>query len=365
MLDVERRIPDSLGFTDTLIENAPLVGTIEFNDGIIAFGPSFFVFLVLSTILPPSLAFGSTVGFVITLGLGLLFLIARPDHLTMRDWITQYWEYRNRPKERHMKLQTDGGQPRTNNAIENSPDTRDITNVARIYPHADAVERTDGAMVGMVKVEGLNLDTALQQQWTNAANQLANFVNTQIDYPFQFYLPMRQFDPSDYVQSYVSRLETDDELSNDILEEYLEDRVSWMESISYQSYIRECYVVISVSKHDVLNSELNSENPVVNTIEKNETGKMVSDIVKATTGNQYSSTLSEDEIKDRQLKELHRRLREIQGGLSGGEHSQVSIVETNKLGVLLKEYWEGVSIPEMEADDFVRDQPLITAGDSQ
>lgn len=360
-MSVDRRIPESLGTTDTLLDNAPLVGTVEVTDGFVAFGPAMSAFIISNQVFPADYQWmGFVVGFIVAL-VGLVFLLGKPNYISLSEWLRNYIEYRKRPRTTHKALQTDGGYSTGSKPITNSPDTRNTTLIEQIYPEANAIERTDGAVVGMVELGGINLDTALKSRWEQASGTLANFFNTQIQYEIQFYLPMRKFDPSGQIQLYENRADSAVDEDNALLLEYLDDRRSWFYGLSYDSYIRECYVIVAVDKSDVLNEQMGVDSDsVFNFITETKCGELLSDAFVGLRGTHTISRLTGYEMKERQLQELNRRLNEINSSMGSGESMATEIISADKAGILLKEYWEGVDIPKLEGENLIREKPIVT-----
>jgi len=358
MLDIERRIPDNLGGTETIFENAPIVGRVEITDGIIAFGPSLIGLMIMNSFIPASYSWiGLTISGLLAF-LGFIFLLAKPKHHSLSEWIKNYKSYKSRPQEIQKQIKTDGGLDENGIPLTDNPDTREQTMIQAIHPSAGAIERTDGDMVGMVELGGINLDTARDTEWRNAADSLANFFNTQCEYDVQFFLPMRQFDPSDYEEMYRERMSDEESQNNPLLYEYLDDRSAWMNGLAQESFIRQYFVIVSVSKTDVMSDQLSSGGFTDN-LRNSPGGDVIADIIDGLQGQDSKSVLSDSELKERQIKELKRRLDEIKTGLSQGGTNNSEIVTGDQLGVYLKEYWEGTSIQSSEADGFVRNRPFV------
>lgn len=362
MLDIERRIPRNLGGTDTLLDDAPLVGTVEFTDGIVAFGPAMFTLFISNKVLPNEYGWvGLLAAMFVAFG-GIVFLLAKPDYLTLSDWLKNYREFKQRPSKYQKHIATDGGYDASNGVPASShPDTRKFTQVEKIHPGAAAIERTDGTMVGIVKLGGLNLDTSTGTEWNDAAEDLANFFNSQLEDDIQFFLPMRQFDPTDQMNMYLDRLDDEDGQSNLMLREYLKDRAAWMQGIAAQSFIREFYVIVEVDPYDVLSDEL-KQGDFERNLKNVPGGDALGDFLDGIRGGDRSSELTESEVKNRQLRELDRRRNEIMSGLSLGGRNKTEVVDADHVGVLLKEYWEGVTVREDEAKNYVRKKPFVTGG---
>lgn len=361
MLPIEKRIPNNLGGTDTL--RLPFIGTIDFSDAIVALGPAMFTLFVLNQIIPADVGY-VTIGLSVFVGLfGILFLLAKPNYLSLSKWLQNYLEYRGRPESIEKTVATDGGLDRHGVPVSAGDDTRNLTKVDKIFPNGEAVLLQDGSMVGAVECGGVNLDTATGGEWQSYAESFANWFNTQVSYDLQFYMPMREFDPTAQVDMYLDRLDDDDIQNNDIMKDYAEDRAAWMQATAAESYVREFYVLFKVKRSEVRTNQFD-QGDLERNLKKLPVGSSLEDFIKGLRGGDTSSTLSERELKDRQLREVQRRRDAVVGGLGLGGKNKVTPVDGDHLGALLKEYWEGTIVREKEAENFVRNSPFVTGGES-
>jgi hypothetical protein len=322
-----------------------------------------FALFVLNQVIPAEsgyITFGVSgfIGF-----LGIVLLLASPDYMSLSGWLGTYREFRNRPSEVEKTVATDGGIDSDGVSLSSEPDTREFTNLDEIYPREGTVLLEDGSMMGAVECGGLNLDTASGDKWSMYAEKFANWFNTQITYDIQLYMPMRRFDPTNQEALYLDRASDEDISGNPVLEEYVTDRATWMRATSSQSFIREFYVLVKVSKREVLSDEFD-QGDLERNLNKVPGGEVMDDFIKGLQGTDTSSNLSMQEIKDRQIREVKRRQEEISGGLGLGGKNKVTPVDGDHLGVLLKEYWEGTTVREDEAENFVRKTPYVTGSDS-
>lgn len=366
-----RKIPDQLGASDHLFEDAPLVGTVDLNDGIIALAPAILSLFVTQNLLPDAYA-GLGLLIPVVLGiLGMSLLLIKPNYLTLGEWVSAWREYRNRPTERRKQLATDGGKPIDSIEVTPDDDTRRITGVHKIHPEYNAVEREDGAMVGMVRFSGANLDTADEQEFRGAIANFANVMNTQLEYDIQLYLPMKRFDPTGQLKMYDERRGDEDVALNPLMQQYLEDRIGWLATMSANSFIREYYAVVSVTKFEVIEQTSTGESGGNGSALKSlPAGEVLHDAIKGATGG-GRGMMSDRDIERRQFEELQRRLEELSMMLAVGENNDGYIVEADDAGILLKEFWEGVSVQGEEAEDYIRKRPYVVgnadtnAGDTQ
>jgi hypothetical protein len=289
---------------------------------------------------------------------GGLFLIIKPNHLSLTQWVKNYRAFNKRPHDIQKIIATDGGLDRMGVPATSNPDTRRLTGVEKIYPHEGAVLKTNGDMVGAVQLSGINLDTATEREKQDAAMQLTNWLNTEADGKYKLFMPMRQFDPTDAVERFKERANDPDIQSNLVLSDYMDDRRGWMLALAEESYVREFYVEFRVPRYEVLSSEIREEQK--NALKKLPGGDVLGDAFEGVRGSDRKSTLTNDEIIDRQLNEVARRRSELKAGLAMGGDNKVTDVTGDKLGVLLKEYWEGVDVRQSEAKNYIRKKPFVT-----
>jgi hypothetical protein len=357
---IEKRIPRNLGGTDTLLDDAPLVGTVEITDAVVAWGPTVPVLFLTSRLVSPEQGWITIVMVVLSLLAGALFLIIKPNHMSLTQWVKNYRAYNKRPNEIRKIIATDGGLDRNGVPATSNPDTRRLTKVEKIFPHEGAVLRTDGVMVGAVELSGINLDTATDSEKESAAMQLTNWLNTEAEGKYKLFMPMRQFDPTDAVERYRERASDPDIQSNVLLSNYMDDRIGWMQALAEESYVREFYVEFRIPRHEVLSAEIREAKG--DTLKKLPGGGVLGDAFEGVRGSDLKSTLTDEEIVDRQLSEVQRRRNELKAGLAMGGENKVTDVSGDKLGVLLKEYWEGVDVRQSEAQNYIRKKPFVTGG---
>jgi len=141
--------------------------------------------LVPATFTIPVLGFGLMLGLV----LGVLHKV-KPSYLWLTEWLAARlgWAVKN-------KEYTHG---------EDNSEVRYLTRVGQVFPHA--IERSDGALVGAMKVEPANMALEDDDAWAKAVDSLSEFVNATIDFPVKFYITSREVDQDDVVRDHQRRL---------------------------------------------------------------------------------------------------------------------------------------------------------------
>lgn len=347
---VSTYIPDSIGSKDILIENAPLIGTVEFTDGIIVFSPGF-LFLFFGDLILPSFLEGLTIFIALILTiLGLSLLLIKPNYMSLGEWISQIRDFREREKDLKKNLTDEDGKPFESYEAVPDDDTRRLTKVSKVYPSRGAIELDDGTMISILEFTGSNLDMASQELRMSTVDQYARAVSSQIQHDIQFYMPMRPVSLKSTRARYERMSKETDfdtsDFNDSFMDAYLDDRVDWLNGLGSSSYIREQYVIVKVNNRDVYQTQMNSTSSGSSGIDALPGGEVISDIIKGFSGE--SRMQSEQERKRKKLRELRNRAETIGGALSVGPGNSHSKVSAEKGVALIKEFWEGEKIPEDE-----------------
>lgn len=362
---MSRRIPDNLGGTDTIFDNAPIVGAVQAMDGIIAFAPSLFTLFLFESFLPPGINF---IGFIfsgIIFFCGILALLAKPQYLTLQQWISDIRRFRNEPSTYRKALPNGEGGDDTDESVESievnsERDTRTKINLERIYPRFGAIERPDDTVVGIIRVRGLNLDSANQETIARSISQFDNLINQQLREDIQLYMPMQQYDPTRQVDMYEERLEESQVVQNDpLLQEYINDRISFITAMSIGSYIRRFYVVCQVPRKEVVTKEAQASEGK-RLFEKalpGSFGELAGNIYVLIKGG--DTMMNEEDLKLRQLEELEDKRAQLANMFEGHLGTKTEELDADEVGVLLKEFWEGVHVSEDEKEGFIRRNPYV------
>jgi hypothetical protein len=234
--EASKRVPKSLD------GGTPLVGSYTVTDLLVAALPAVFVVLGMQLFVPPdtTIAGARAREFTLPLGavgvaLGAVGVYLTPDHRATDEWLATMLEYRQRPSQ------------------QSHATASDHTQVERVYPRADAIERADGALVGVVRVDPPSMALATDAEWREQAAAFQDFLNTTVDYPIQLYATTRPFDVDAYLTHFEDRLADPDVRANERLERLIEEYVDWYadDLERRQTTIRGHYVVVPVHPHEV------------------------------------------------------------------------------------------------------------------
>lgn len=234
--DPTKRIPKSLG-TDT-----KLVGRYTLTDVAVALFPGVVVILLTQVILPGTVTVAGYPLRALTLPLaggaiavGALFVYLTPAYTTSLQWVGAFLRFHRRPGQLGYE------------------DATGVSGVERVHPRHDAIERSDGAFIGMVQVSPPRMALATPEEWTAKAEAFQDFVNTAIEFPIQLYATTQPFPAEEYLGHYESRLEDPDVKENPALQALIQDYMAWYEADleQRQMTIRDHYVIVPVTPEDV------------------------------------------------------------------------------------------------------------------
>lgn len=354
-LSVDTFVPDSVGSKDILFENAPLVGTVEFFDGVLVLTPAF-IFLMTGEWILPGFLENYTMMFAIVIAiLGSMFLIIKPTYISLYSWLQGIWDYQTRERDLEKSMSDNNGKPYESYEAVPDDDTRKLTMVSRVFPERKAIELENGDIIAILEFSGSNLDMASMQMKMGTVDSYARSVSSSIQDDIQFYLPMRPVSLDASKTVYEDNLEgMSYSVENErYMQQYLEDRISWLDSLGDSSFVREQYVVVKVTDNDVYNQDVSVGQ---SGLEKLPGGEVLRDIKEGFTGE--ARLQSNQEIRRKKLRELQNRVENIGSALAVGPGNDYKVASSRKSISLIKEFWEGEKILEDEMMAMGSEQPF-------
>lgn len=330
--DPAKRIPKSLG-TDT-----QFLGTYSLTDLAVAGLPGVLVVLLTQVLIPPSLVVSGIPVSALTIplatiaiGVGGLFVYLTPGYINSLDWLGLFMNF--------QRCETELAHE----------DAKAYTQIERVYPRHNAIERTDRALVGAVQVSPPTMALATDDEWEQKTEAFQEFVNTSIEFPIQIYSTTQAFPAREYVGRYESRLSDPDVKSNEKLQALITHYVDWYdrELAQRQMTIRDHYLLISVQADAVRHERASlleqlSRIPVL--------GILV----------QIWTAPPQEEERAAMLKELEERRQRVERGLRGIEGCDTRPVDATELTRLIAEYWSGTEIEYGNPEQVIRTSPVIT-----
>ena len=329
--DPAKRIPKSLG-TDT-----QLLGTYSLTDLAVAGLPGALVILVTQVVLPPSLTVGGFAVSTLTIplallaiGVGAVFVYLTPAYVTSLEWLRLFVGFHRSDAELAHE------------------DAKAYTHVERVYPEHDALERTDGTLVGAVQVSPPTMALATDEEWHHTCDAFADFVNTTLEFPVQVYSTTRSFPSEEYLSHYEDRLTDPDVAGNDQLRELIEEYTGWYERelAQRQMTIRDHYILGPVGPDEVRYER-------ASLLERLSGIPLLGFVVDIWT------TPSRAEERAALLAELADRRERVARGMRDIQGCDTEPVPATDLTQLVAEYWTGAEHTYGSPESVLRTTPLI------
>jgi len=329
--DPAKRIPKSLG------TGTKLLGTYTMTDLAVALFPGVVVVLLLQVVLPAGLTISGYSVDAFTLpvaglfiGLGALFVYLTPSYATSADWVSSMLSFSLRSKQVGHEA------------------AKSYTQIKRVYPERDAIERTDGAMIGLVKVVPPSMALATDEEWQSKAEAFEDFLNTTVEFPIQIYSTTQPFPVDDHLDQYRARLDDPDVESNPRLEALIEHYIEWYEAelADRRMTIRDHYIVVPVTPAEVHFDD-------ASLAQKLATVPFVGLFVR--------ELYAPREAVERAalIDELHDRLNRVQSGIRSIEGCSAQRVDATKATTLVGEYWSDDSQSYGDIEQVLRTRGLV------
>ncbi|NHN48017.1 hypothetical protein G9464_10455 [Halostella sp. JP-L12] len=329
--DPTKRVPKSLG------TGTKLFGRYTLTDLAVGLFPGVAVILVTQVLLPQSLSIAgySLQAFALPFALcgvavGGLFVYLTPEYTTSIDWIETFLEFYRRDHEHSHDA------------------AAEFTNVERVYPDQNAIERTDGTLLAFIQVMPPTMALATRERWHSQAESFQDFLNTVVEFPIQIYSTTQEFPAEDYLSRYEDRLDDPDVADNPQLAALIENYVSWYrtELEERQMTIRDHYIVVPVTR-----SEVQFERESL--IQKLSALPLVGLFVRAWFAPQQAAQ------HEAMMTALEERCRRIEAGIREIEGCSADRAASAEAVRLLDEYWSGESAEYGDPEQVLRTRPLI------
>jgi hypothetical protein len=329
-----KRVPKSLG-TET-----KLLGSYTLADAALALFPGVLVVLGAQLLVPSSLTVGGYAArtlalpfAVLAIAGGALFVYLTPEYTSSLEWLGTFIGYRT--SDRTLEHHAAG----------------DLTLVERIHPGSNAIERTDGAMLGLVQVDPPSMALATEAAWRRTAEGFEDFLNTTAAFPIQIYSTTRPFPVGEYLSHYEARFEDADVRANPRLAALIEHYLDWYERDleDRRMTIRDHYVIIAVTPEEI---QFEQESLVQRLADVPIAGIFVSTILRS----------SEADEREALLDALGDRLSRVEAGLRELEGCSARIVDVHESAQLVATFWESEAAEYDDMNRVIRTSPLIGGG---
>jgi len=281
-------------------------------------------------------------GLMLALSLGLLHMV-KPGHLWLTEWLVVRlsWAVKNQEYAHG----------------EDSSAVRYLTRAGRVFPHA--IERTDGALVGAVRIEPANMALEDDDAWSNAVQSLSEFANATLDFPVKFYITSREVNQEDVVRNHQQRLGDADVRSRPVLkrllEEYITDNTDTNGDIDAETTtVREYYLITAVTDADIRQDTESSDSVLAYLTHVPVIGRLFTRF--------QSGDLSADERARLKEDALESRLTQIRRGGTSLYRCSISPVDADDLARVTKEYWTGDTEAYGDIEAALGTFPVVTQG---
>jgi len=283
------------------------------------------------------------------------FVRATPPYANATEWIRANLRYWRQPSKfantAQAHVETDST---LRAAVQTSETTRDLTEVARMYPPHGIVKRKDGGYWMVLRYEPPNMDFSTNEEFFDLIDSLANSYNETGTFDIDVMVTTRPVDIEGYFDQLAERMDDPDVQNNEIfkalLQEMKEHRARMLQKTNTET--THVYLLISTDKTEAQNR-----------VGGDEDAKDRSRIFSAF--NRKGS--SDKETKENQMqRRLKKRLDEkaqtlasilVDHSASVGEANvhQVSVTEAS---AVLETFWTGRPVP-IEPDE-EEDQVRVT-----
>lgn len=302
---------------------------------------------------------------LVGVGVGISIVCASPGHLPASEWLHTVARFYLGRQQRTFNVP----HTRTTAAVDDAateggivdytpftPDerTQEFTSIERAWPGAGAIERSDGALVGMVELDPGNMEFAMSDDWAELQEVGSQFANDELDFPMTLHATTQPFPVDQLVDEIDDRLEdaASDEHSaeRDLLTEYRDRRP---EEIADTTQIR-YFIAVEVDPFAVYQQSQREPSPAERLARLPLVGLAVHPFVTR------REQLTEAELRGRLLDQLHERLRTVETELvasaAGWSSRRLSTVELFSLAM---EFWNGTTADDSESDASMRTTSVI------
>ena len=332
-----KRVPKSLA------GGTKLFGRYTLTDLAIGTVPGVLVIVLLQVVLPADLTVAGVSPRQWTLPLagvaiasGALLVYLTPTARTTAEWLGSLLRYQLRPSTHSHATATE------------------YTQVERLYPERDAIERADGALVGLVCVAPPAMALATDAEWHQQATAFQDVLNTTVDFPIQLYATTRQFPVERHLAHYEDRLSDPDVQQRPQLGALIEGYLDWYETAQErrQTTIREHYVIVPVRPDEI----------------RFEAESLTQKLTRLPVIGLFLKVWLAPRIEDERaalLDALDERCRLLSRGLREIDACTTHRVSASDAAALVAEFWSGEAIAYDDPDRVLRSRPLLrrTTGD--
>jgi len=297
---------------------------------------------------------------LIGLTLGVAAVYAAPSHLTAWAWLTDlYRHYCTRPRVTLDHPPDSDHDTTTGGLVQYTPfapdeRTRELTNIRRAWPEANAIERPDGTMVAFLELAPANMDFAMSGDWLALQEAATEFANTELAFPLTLHVTTRSFPMERLIAQLDERLDDADVQANPtfqrLIEEYRDQRPVDHADTQRLHY----YLGVEVGQLEVYNRHEQEPTPGEKLTQFPIIGFLFNPFV--TRGEH----LDEDELRAAMIEKLDDRIETVRTefveSIAGWSGTRLSTVELLVLGM---DFWRGEEHDPEMVEGLMREQTAV------
>lgn len=314
-LDETRHIHDTLGGDQEFLRG------LTAKDIMLMFGP--FVILLFPLGLPftPSTLTIPIFGLAIaTLPLMGLLYKTTPAHLTLSESLQSKISWLIKKKTYRLGTRS----------LDESLYTTQIDEVRE-----NSIHRTDGAVVGAVKINPANMALENQDSWTQAVSSFANYANSTFEFKTQLYITGREIHADDHTTHLKDRLDDKDVRDRPVLQQLTERFINWYTGRldTQGAHTREYYIIVPVTDNDIKTPD-EADTSVIDVLSD---APFIGNLFNRVQTRQTDMTDAQQERLKQQ--KLDSRLDEVRRGANNLYGCRGTVVDSYYFAQILKEYW--------------------------
>jgi hypothetical protein len=332
--DPSRPVLDQFGEDETIPFTNRTLGDLWLLAG------AFFGTIFVVAILPKSYQLIGWILGIIALIIAAVLIKIAPSHRRPHNWVTAAIKFKFKDK----------------TMTPHNPDSRDhepesLTNVDHFDPINDFVERTDGTLVGLMKVHAGNMALASEGQLEDIADEFAVFIN-RLEFDIQIYSSGRRIDPDTLVKPYRARAQGSDIQDNDQLRNLVRTYQEKLPEVFRErgTSVREYYIVVAVTPMEIRLRDRSSTSQIAD-------WPFIGHLFKSFAI--IRDEMPEHEIKEQQRRELNNRLKRVRGGIQQLSDCTAEPVDASEYSNLLEEFWTGERVDYGDSTPRLHNLPAV------
>ncbi|MFC4989108.1 VirB4 family type IV secretion system protein [Saliphagus infecundisoli] len=354
---------------NTIVKQPEIAGR-ALSEFVIVYAVAFAFWTVAVVLSPPGMTFPLGAIGLLAFIVSTILVFAAPSHRRIHRYVIDlYRHYTDQPEYVHTMSNetTSDRQPEPESFVRRvaslplikwsvfgsgtDDSTQEFIEVKKAYRDSHAVERSDGTLVGAVRVTPANMATKDEDEWRTKVNRLARSLASKVHYGAQWFNTMRSVDyesrentyrqrGSEYRSQAISAEEDGDDqttLTRNVLTDICEERAWTVSVLQETTMTREYYFIVAVDPEDVVISVDDEGLAAVPIL-----GKFV-------TAKRLAEREGSEEHLQEMVEKLEMRLNEV-AELARSVDSDITAVplSSSAFSKVLADYYRGDDVYEYE-----------------